>query len=398
MKELLEIIRVARQTNTAMALATVVQTAGSSYRKAGARMLISFEGGTVGCISGGCLDQDVVLRALDVIKNKKTSLLSYDTSSDQDVVMGAGLGCKGIVDILVEYLPPKDPLAASDGGFLGFLEKLIDRRCLAAVATVIETTGTIGLTLGDRVVMDDFGYIGTYMAESDLADVLINCAQSTLSGFRPGIIGYESSNGSARIFVETILPQTKLVIMGAGHDAIPLARMAHELGYRVSIADTRSAYATRERFPFAAETTVARPEEGCPDQLFDAQSAAVIMSHHYLTDQGWLKCLLPLGLPYVGLMGPRQRAEQMLAELRQDGFEIEEQGLESLYNPIGLDIGAATPEQIALSILAEIQAVVTGHEGGKLRQKKGAFAVPPSPSETPRFQLPQEAGPCGVLA
>jgi xanthine dehydrogenase accessory factor len=376
MKELLEIIKTYNQAQAPMALATIVQTAGSSYRRPGARMLIAADGRTVGCISGGCLDQDVVLQGMEVIYTQKPALITYDTSSDRDVLFGAGLGCKGVVEILVEFLPATE----SPFSFINFLEKLIQQRQTGAAATVIKAQGKIGWALGDRVIVSGPGCRAT-------SDLLTQYAQRALAGVGSEVINHEFPGGSAEIFVETFLPQTNVIIFGAGHDAMPLARMANELGFRISVVDARPGYATRDRFPLADEIVIARAEDDNWDrQLFDERTVAIVMTHNYLCDRTWLKRLLPMQLPYLGLMGPRKRAEKMLQELREEELEIGEEELASLHNPIGLDIGAETPEQIALAILAEIQAALTGHEGGKLRQKKGAI------------HLAQEAAACCVLA
>lgn len=356
-------------------------------------MLILSDGRTAGCLSGGCLDQDVILHGLNVIKNQKSFLITYDTSSDQDAILGVGLGCKGMIDILVEFLPPRISPGDTASHFLDFLENLLDRRTAGAAATVIQASGEIGLKLGDRVTLDDLGGQAANITNARLTDVLAKYALSALGDCRSEIVYHKSPNGAARIFVETILPQTSLVILGAGHDAMPLARLADELGFRVSAVDTRPAYATPERFPLAHEVVVVHPEEDWSPQLFGARTAAVIMSHNYLIDQAWLKRLLPLQLPYLGLMGPRKRAEKMLLELGQEGFEPGEQELQGLHNPIGLDIGADTPAEIALAILAEIQAALAGHEGGKLRQKKGAIHLAPlatQPNPLLFVRLPDE--------
>jgi xanthine dehydrogenase accessory factor len=396
MKELLEIIKTSRSAPSPTALATIVQTSGSTYRRPGARMLILPDGRTVGCISGGCLDQDVVQQGLEVIKNQKPVLITYDTSSDQDLIFGAGVGCQGVINILVEFLPPRISNTGTAPHFLGFLENLIDRRRTGAAATVIAADSEVPLNVGDRVIVDDHGNTTVNLTDGGPSDLLTKFAHAALAKSQPELICHELSNGSARIFAEPFHPQRNLVILGAGHDAMPLSRLAEELGFRVSVVDGRSGYATRERFPLANQVIILRPEDEGQGDLFDARTAAVIMSHNYLIDQAWLKRLLPLRLPYLGLMGPRRRAEKMLLELRHEEFEINEHDLPSLHNPIGLDIGAETPEQIALAILAEVQAAFAGHEGGKLRHKKGTIHLTRFRTSLQEFLLglAPEARPC----
>lgn len=370
MKELLEIIETAKKHGGPAALATVIQTTGSSYRRPGARMLVLPDGRTVGCISGGCLDRDIVAQALNVIKNQKPALISYDTRSEDDIVFGAGLGCKGVIEIFIEYSNP-------GSSFLERVEELIRRRRTTTVATVVGAGGNIGLTAGDRVLLDDLGNLTASLKDIRGLETLARDARGETGRAQPRVVSHEVAMGSAQIFVETIFPPVNLVILGAGQDAIPLARLAHELGLRVIVIDGRPGYATRARFPTAAEIVVLSPEELFPGQIFDARTAAVIMTHNYLIDQSWLRGMLPKRLPYLGLMGPRKRAERMLMELSAEGLEAGQSELSALHNPVGLDIGAETPEQIALAVLAEVQAALTAREGGKLKNKKGTIHMRP---------------------
>jgi xanthine/CO dehydrogenase XdhC/CoxF family maturation factor len=160
------------------------------------------------------------------------------------------------------------------------------------------------------------------------------------------------------------------VIAGAGYDAVPLCRLAKASGFHVTVADPRPGHAAPERFPEADAVCAVSPEEIGRLNL-TPRTAVIVMSHHYLTDCAFFKAMLPLNLRYLGLMGPRSRARQMLEELRKEGLEVREEWLRRVYNPIGLDIGAENPEQIALAIVAEIQSVVAGRSGGSLREKKG---------------------------
>jgi xanthine dehydrogenase accessory factor len=399
MKELLEIISAYKQSPTPMALATIVQTAGSSYRRAGARMLVTMKGRTIGCISGGCLDQDVVLHAQEVIRSGKSTLITYDTSSDRDIILGVGLGCKGVINIQVEYVPVRAPMENGDAkrAFLDFLVDVIEQRRIGGAATVIGTTGKTGLNAGDRVMVTDLGGRNAPECRTVTAQIgigiLTGLAQSAVKKVQAGLVSQDFVHGTAQIFVETILPQRRLVILGAGHDAMPLARMAHELGWRTAVIDGRAGYATRERFPLAEDVIIARPESDWPRELFDGCTVAVVMAHHFLIDQAWLKNLIPLKLPYLGVMGPRKRAEKMLEGLREDGMNFADEELLALHNPIGLDIGADTPEQIALAILAEIQAVFGGRDGGKLKNRSGTVHLAPIPIDpvfTERLE-PREA-------
>jgi xanthine dehydrogenase accessory factor len=293
--------------------ATIVKTVGSSYRRAGAHMLVLRDGGMIGSISGGCLEQDVIAHAAEVRASGEAKLLSYDTTLEEDVLFGVGLGCKGVIEILVE------PISRA-------AEKL-------------------------RVVEEVFA-----------------------TG-KSAVVRHE--HRGEVIFEQTVHAPIKLFVFGAGYDVIPLARLASQMGFVVTVVDRRPAYATKERFP-DAEVVVGN---GVNFSMGE-RSAAVVMSHHYVSDRDYLKALLPLPISYLGLMGPRRRTEKMLREIREEGVMVGDELLAKLHNPVGLDIGAEGPEEIALAILAEINAIFAGHGGGMLREKKG-------PIHSPRAELPQ---------
>jgi xanthine dehydrogenase accessory factor len=332
MKELAEILKARSRTDASDAvLATVVNAVGSSYRRPGAHMLIFANGDIIGSISGGCLEQDVIANAAKVRASGKATLLSYDTTTEEDVLFGVGLGCKGLIEIWLE------PMSCARE-MLDFCESLMARGENGIIATVFR-----GARVGERSFLEN--------EEID----------------RSGTKSDESGN---EIFYETIQPPTPLFIFGAGYDAIPLVRFARELGYAVTVCDRRPAYATRERFPEADRVFVKAPGD-LPELSVAQRAAAVVMSHHYVSDRDYLRALLPTPLAYLGLMGPRRRAEAMLQEIRTEGVIVGDELLKKLHNPVGLDLGAEGPEEIALAILAEINAVFAGHGGGILREKKG---------------------------
>lgn len=374
MKELAAILSAfARQADQAAALATLVQASGSTYRRPGARLWISAAGESVGSISGGCLEQDVIEKAQGVMQDGQTRLLDYDTTAEEDLVFGAGTGCKGVVHILVEPVRPGSP--ASE--LIQFIGRLFQRRQSGVAATVFRLRGALPARLGDRLLLDPDGEAAGNVQDPALQSKMLAAARETLPAGRSTTVEIELPAGAAEVFVEVIHAPVPLVIFGAGYDAAPLARLAHEVGFHVTVADVRPAYALRERFPGADAVVVARPEE-ISRLALNEQTAAVIMSHNYLTDRAFLQALLPLPLRYLGLMGPKDRAQKMIRELRQEGWAADEALLRQIHNPVGLDIGAENPEQIALAILAEIQAVLSGHAGGWLREKKTSIHSPAS--------------------
>jgi xanthine/CO dehydrogenase XdhC/CoxF family maturation factor len=343
MKELAAILQ-ARQRSDAQSavLATIVKTVGSSYRRAGARMLIFANGDMIGSISGGCLEQDVIAHSEQVRASGKAMLLSYDTTPEEDILFGVGLGCKGVIEI---WLEPLEAAAET----LDFCEHIFASGENGVVATVFR-----GESAGQR------------WFSANEAEARSSAARRHDSG--------------AEIFFDVVQPPVNLFIFGAGYDAIPLARLASDLGYRVTVVDRRPAYATRDRFPFADAIILKAPSD-ISELGINKRSAAIVMSHHYVSDRDCLQALLPLPLAYLGLMGPRRRAETMLQEIRADGLIVGDESLRKLHNPVGLDIGAEGPDEIALAILAEINAVLAGHGGGMLREKKG-------PIHSARTELP----------
>jgi xanthine/CO dehydrogenase XdhC/CoxF family maturation factor len=224
-------------------------------------------------------------------------------------------------------------------------------------------------------MVDADGNVTGRIEDQILNSKMLAAAMEALSANRSRTMEFEVSDGRVEALVEVIHPPVPLVIFGAGYDAVPLSRMAKEAGFHVTVADPRPAYARVARFPEADAVVVVQPEEIATLGL-NLITTAVVMSHNYLTDCAYLKAVLPLKLRYLGLMGPRARALQMLQELRLEGSEGAADLLSRIHSPVGLDIGAENPEQIALAVLAEIQAVIAGRPGGSLREKKGPIHAP----------------------
>ncbi|PAW65967.1 MAG: hypothetical protein B9S34_09285 [Opitutia bacterium Tous-C1TDCM] len=300
-------------------LATLVTAEGSSYRRPGARLLVRADGGRIGSISGGCLEEDVLARARRVAASGEPEVAVYDTTSENDLVWGVGLGCHGVVRVLLENVPVRPAWA----------EALRDNFA-ARRPTWLAVTYGAGAARGTRL------------------------ADGTESG--PGVRS------------ETVAPPTALAVFGAGDDAQPLVRLAQELGWVATVADPRAAFATAARFP------AARVVSGSSDTLVgrvapDAGTLAVVMTHHYVHDGPILRDLLAGPAAYVGLLGPKKRAEKILADLAAAGAEITPAQRGRLHAPVGLDLGADAPEQVALAMLAEMQAFLAGRDARPLRER-----------------------------
>ena len=345
-------------------LATVVDVVGSGYRRPGARMLIDENGFGIGTVSGGCLEADVLERAKKVLETGEPTVITYDTTKDENSLFGLGMGCRGIVRILLEAVTQESDIFRSFDFVIENREKLV-------VATLI--AGENNINIGGRVFydrLDEFDFVFLPNSFENLEQLKTDCLQ-IFNGESKSIIKiYETDKGAAEFFIERIEPPLNILIFGAGFDALPLVKFAKELGWRVSVVDRRAAYATAERLPEADEIIVSGVED-LNDYFFrDETSVAVIMTHNYERDRAILHRLLNSSCLYVGALGPKKRTEKLLEEI---GAGFDKDQLKKLHAPIGLDIGANTPEAIALAIVAEIQAVLSNREGGFLRNRIGSI-------------------------
>jgi xanthine/CO dehydrogenase XdhC/CoxF family maturation factor len=347
----------------AAALATVVAVTGSSYRRPGARMLVTADGRITGGVSGGCLEADVLLRALEAIERAEPTLATYDTRGDDDVDFGVGLGCRGIVHVLIEPLP-----SASARCHLPLLREM-DTRRPAVLATVWRTSGPRTVRPGERMLLGATGIRWDDVDDPSLARQIAADLPEGLCTRRSLTRDYALPFGSADVFFECLHPRVPLVVFGGGRDAAPLVRLASHLGWHVTVVDGRPAAARRDRFPEADAVLLCPPAEVPARVALDAETAAVVMTHSYRTDQRLLEVLLPSPVRYLGLLGPRARARRLLRELADGGMEIDPARLDHLHAPAGLDLGAEGAEEIAVAIVAEIAATLAGRPGGPLRDR-----------------------------
>lgn len=366
MREIREILdRIAATTDgDEQVLATLIDVKGSGYRLPGARMLIDPAGPTVGMVSGGCLDADVAERAKIVRETGRPILVTYDTRDDPSSVFGLRLGCRGVVRVLLEL--------ARGNVSLNVIDDCFKHRQRAGVATLI--SGGTDIPLGSSWSLDGSRGLTPLGRAVDVSlngfhQALARDLGVSLSEGRSRVVKYDAGAVANEFFCEVIDPPVSLLIFGAGHDAIPLAACAAQLGWDVSVIDHRAAWAAAERFAFAPNVIVSRPEELQNEIFADECSAAVVMNHNLESDREAIARLLGSSCFYIGVMGPRQRTDDLLEQIEESGVEIDESAMNRLYAPVGLDIGAATPEGIALSIVAEIQSVLAGREGGNLRRR-----------------------------
>ena len=363
MKELLRIAAALRADSRPAVLATLVKAEGSSYRRTGARLLLRDPAPRLGSISGGCLEEDIALHAAQVLASGTARTLVYDTTGENDLVWGAGLGCHGIVHVLLEPasgLPPA----------LDFIEQAWARREAAVLVTAFgetspQTPATNQPRPGALLALDEGNHLWSSTSSSSSPELIDIARRQLLAGRSASL----PLTGGIEIFVEYLPPPPALTLFGGGDDAQPLVRLASELGWLVTVIDSRPAYATAARFPEAHAVHICPPAKAVANAILDARSLVVVMTHRYLDDTPILRDLLPRPLAYLGMLGPKKRAEKIFADLARDGLAITSDMRARLHGPVGLDLGGGTPEEVALAILAEIQAVRSGRNARPLRER-----------------------------
>lgn len=365
MKEIQAIIRAydeAQQQGKQTALATVVHVQGSSYRQPGARMLITEDGQLTGAISGGCLEGDALRKALLVMTRQQPMLVTYDTTDEDDAKLGVGLGCEGIIHIVIEPIDANRP-----GHPIHLLKTIAAQRQHAVLVILFSMQDRKRMQPGTCLLQLDSGVVMGNMNNTALQQALLADARTAFINQVSAIKTYTDEGNAFTAFIQLIKPPVSLVIIGAGNDAIPLTQMAQVMGWQITVADGRTRYATRERFPAAHQVLVTKPEAVAEQVAIDEQTVFVLMTHNYNYDLKILRQLITRKVRYLGMLGPRKKLVRMLEELKEEGIVPTAQQLASIYGPVGLNIGAESAEEIALAIMAEIKAVFAGRGGQSLR-------------------------------
>ena len=349
---ILQLLLSRAEQGRAAALATVIHIEGSAYRRPGAKMLIFDDGAMLGSVSGGCLEADVREVALSVMRGEEPRLLHYDTGTDYQLPIGLGLGCNGSVDIFVQRAVPNLLEIA------GPVTRLLQGDDPFAVCTVIRGPRAIARSVVVTSRGERFGSTGD-------ANLDHRIATDANQLFEMGV-SQRQDFGGCEIFVDLQVPPPSLVVFGAGEDTRPLARCAADVGFRVTVVDHRPAYVSSENYPAEVRLVAARADTETPDVQLGPLTYAVVKTHSIEQDSKWVARLLGSDVPYIGVLGPRARTEEILRELRSENDE-------RIFGPIGLDLGADGPEQIAVSIVAELLARVSGREPMHLRQREAAI-------------------------
>jgi len=350
-------------------LATVIDVRGSGYRLPGARMLMLAGGRTVGTVSGGCLEADVLERAKKVLDTGRAEVFVYDTTKDENSVFSMNMGCRGIIRILLEPVGRDSPL-------IGKFRAVNDTRERQVIATLVSAESDSDVRVGGRLFFDahsKFATDGLPLFLADLPHLRDACSKFLTSTEACELQTFNAPDGTFEFALENIVPPISLLLFGAGADAVPMARIVTEVGWQVTVHDHRPAFLTDERFPTARKLVLQKVDEQLEPFIADSRTAAVIMTHNYSRDRSILPALLLSEVFYIGALGPKRRAEQLLGELAESGIDFKTEQLARLYAPVGLDIGADTPESIALSIAGEIQSVLANRNGGHLRDRKGSI-------------------------
>ena len=364
MKEIRDIIKAyneAKKAGKQTALATVVHVEGSSYRRPGARMLIEDDGQLTGAISGGCLEGDALRKALLVMTERRSRLVTYDTMDDDDAKFGVGLGCNGIIQVLIE--PINDADANSP---IQYLRTVNEKRQTSVLVTLFSLQDKKATQHGTCLILKEDGNVIGHT--SVLKDVLLADASEALASQNSSFKNYISDDHDLTAFIELIKPPISVIIIGAGNDVMPVVNMADILGWETTVIDGRANYAKKERFASACQVLVSKPEKALEQITIDEYTVFLLMTHNYNYDKAMLVQLLQKNVSYIGMLGPKKKRERILNELKDEGISFTDQQLSVLHSPVGLDIGAETSEEIALSILSEIKAMFANKDVQSLRK------------------------------
>jgi xanthine dehydrogenase accessory factor len=324
-----------------VALATVVRVQGSAPRPEGSRLLVSSEEELDGSVSGGCVENDVALHALQVLKSDEARLVTYGIA-DEDA-FEVGLACGGTIQV---YIEPAEADEITDA-----VEQLVSGGRLGARLMAVSGGGWKAVVDAKEGVVA--GSIPAALSENVLAD-----ARQLMADEHSRTLSY----GDVDVFIDVVAPPPKLLIFGAGPFAEPLCTLGSQVGYEVTVVDPRPAFARQELFPDAHEVIVAWPGDVLDEQTWDG-SYVVVLNHNQRLEDPVIRSALAEPIAYLGVMGSRRTHADRLARLQADGWSEADQ--ERIHGPIGLDIGAETPAEVAVSILAEMTTVRYGSGAGE---------------------------------
>jgi xanthine dehydrogenase accessory factor len=362
--DVLSAIESLREKGEQSALATVVAARGSTYRRPGARLLLSESGELIGNISGGCLDNDIRAVANEIMDGAPARVVDFDLTADDEAVWGWGLGCNGALEVFVE------PTGKAVEISTVLKEALIQRRPVGLVTVL--TSEVPNVEPGARLLVNPDGSTEGTLGSENADKVAVDAALRAMDSGKSARRELELDEGEVSAFVESLEPPLKLLVCGAGEDALPMVRFAAEIGWEPVVIDDRENLLNHERFPEAKEFIhLEDATKTSASTSIDRFTAAVVMTHNYLRDKDHLTSLFGTDVFYIGSLGPKTRLRRELDELADEGVEPSDEDKKKIYGPAGLDIGAEGPEEIAWGVVAEIIAVRSGRNAGFLRDRKG---------------------------
>ena len=351
-----------RDQHRTMALATVVQVHGSSYRSPGARMLITGDGTWIGSISGGCLEGDALRKSRNIIASGKAQIFTYDTRNDQSGMV-LGLGCNGIIDILIEPVNTEHENIIDAFGYF-------ERSASPGAMGLVIRSAHPEILPGGRILIHSDNIIQNLNFPEEKAQSINSSLLKRLETLSSGIETHIIDGFEVVMFMETIEPALRLLIFGGGFDVQPLSYFASKLGWKVTVTDECESKAIHSNFPEADVVSLCKKELVLTEFDITPYTAAIVMSHNYNYDKEVIKQLLQKPARYMGLLGPRKRFERIIQELKNESEVSDFTAAELINSPAGVDIGADTPEEIAISIIAEIKANFRGRNAGFLKNRK----------------------------
>lgn len=332
-------------------LATIVDVDGAAYRREGARCLVLESGSVIGTISGGCVEGELLEYARQVLDAGVPREIRYDFRLEGDLFWGLGVGCNGALTIWLQPFDPlHDPKQAQEQ-IQAFEQRM---------SSLKEYTSGLVLESKDPVQVPAGSYLILNRRET---------AAGSPFAVTSGLTSKTVNGVSLKLFVETVKPRPRLMIFGAGSDAVPLVEGAKRLHWHVTVADHRQDYLDRDHFAKADERVLTSRNQYSQISVMN-EAYVVVMTHNYELDRMLVQSLLPEAIPYLGVLGSRHRIQSMLDDIRSERGELNEEELDKLHSPVGLDIGADSPEEIALSILTELVCRKNARSGQSLRLRK----------------------------
>lgn len=339
-------------------IATVVGVEGSAYRRPGAKMVVEESGTGLGHITAGCLEDEVFDLASEITEKGEGRVETYDLMEDDDDVWGLGVGCNGIIDILIEPIDSSfEPLVSA-----------FENNDPIGVVTVLDGD----VPLGTKGYYDpDADSIESDSFPEWLRSAVRDPARELMATGGSDTIEVSTEEGTAVVFIDSIQPAPNLLVVGSGHDVGPVVELGKKNDYRVTVAGFRGATDLANRFPRADETTTTSPTTITEDVDVTQDTYAVVMTHNFIDDRLALEQLVDAEIPYIGLMGPRERFEEMQDEFDAEDKVFSDEELDTIYTPIGLDLGGGSPYQIATSIISEVLAVSNERDPKHLKEREG---------------------------